>query len=139
MTTFFTLVFTVLKIFTLQEKSTYASQKNPIVAQYWGNKINILTSHQSKTKNKSCFLPVCFDLWFTSFLDICVCKEALAQHIEQHARYKMPILPRKGKGCIKLASSWMCLQRLILLIMYWRKCAFWMIRPIWNVLFRWGH
>ena len=36
--------------------------KNPILALYWGNKINIFISYQSKNKNESCFLPVCFDL-----------------------------------------------------------------------------
>ena len=48
--------------------------KNPIVSQILGNKIKIFTSHQSKAKNRSCFLPVRFDRELTSFLEICVRK-----------------------------------------------------------------
>ena len=55
--------------------------KNPIISQILGNKINIFTGRQSKTKNKSCFLPVRFDLELTSFLEICVRKEAFARRI----------------------------------------------------------
>ena len=73
MTIFFTRVFTGR--YTLHEKSTKASLKNPVISQILGNKINIFTGRQSKTKNKSCFLPVRFDLELTSFLEICVRKK----------------------------------------------------------------
>ena len=55
---------------TLQEKSTYIVlvSKNPIISQILGNKINIFTGHQSKIKNRSCFLPVLFDLELMPYL-----------------------------------------------------------------------
>ena len=88
--------------YTLHAELTYASQINPNFRQILGDKVNIFTCRQSKTKTKCCFLPVCFDLGLTSFLEICVRKKKLAQRIEQYARYKMRVLT---KGRIDLASS----------------------------------
>ena len=66
MTIFFTCVF--IGRCTLPEKST-KSPPNHItcISQILGNKINIFTGRQSKTKNRSCFLLVRFDLELTSF------------------------------------------------------------------------
>ena len=56
-------------------KISFSVSKNPINSQILGNKINIFTGRQSKTKNRSCFLPARFDLELTSFLEICVHKK----------------------------------------------------------------
>ena len=131
-TIFFTRVYIYRKVY-FARKFNLRISKNPIVAQYWGNKINIFTSHQSKTKNKSCFLPVCFDLWLTSFLDICVCKKRWRSVLSNMRDIKCAFCRERGMG----ASSWMCLQRVILQNYVREKCAFSMM-PKWNVLFRWG-
>ena len=59
----------------LSRKINLSISKNHVISQILGNKINIFTGRQSKTKNKTCFLPVRFDLELTSFLEICVGKK----------------------------------------------------------------
>ena len=51
-------------------------------------------------------------------------QEAFAQSIKQQAQYKMRILTWKWKAYTALASSWTCLQRLILLNCVQEKVCF---------------
>ena len=108
MTIFFTRVFT--RRYTLFQKSTYASQK--ILQNQYFHKPSV------KNQNKSCFLPLYFDLGLTSFLDICVRKKLWRTVLSNMRDIKW----RKGGwGRIdlflfnspRLALSWMCLKRFI--------------------------
>ena len=88
---FFTRVHVFIRRYTLNEKSTKLSPKILLLAKYWVTK-SIFSLHVSqKPKNRSCFLPVLFDLELRSFLEICV-RKSFAQRIKQHARYKMRVL-----------------------------------------------
>ena len=93
---------------------------------------------KSKTKNKSSSLPVCFDLGLTSFLVICIrrkLRRSILSKIYESARSDA-----KGEGTHRFGiiqhPEWAC-KCLISKIVYWKKSAFWMIRPLWNVLLSW--
>ena len=49
--------------------------KNPIISRTLGNKINIFTSRQSKTKDESCFSSYLLLPWTDIILKICVHKK----------------------------------------------------------------
>ena len=134
MTIFFTRIFTGR--YTLHEKSTYAFQKIPLLTQYWVTKSMFSPAVSEKLKTKVVFFLSALTLdWRHSWIS-----EVLAQRIKPHARYKMRVLTWKWKPRTGAASSWTCPRACkgkFFKIVYWKKCAFWMIRPIWNVLFRW--
>ena len=108
---FFTRVFTGRC--TSYEKSTKASPKILLVAKYWVAKSIFSPTVSQKPKTEVVFFLSALTLnWRHSWKSASVC--ALSQRIKQHARYKMRVLTRKSKARTTLASSYTCLQRLIL-------------------------
>ena len=120
----------------LRTKNQLKHLQNPIISQILGNKSIFSPAMSQKPKTRSCFLPVRFDLELTSFLEICVCQKLWGSVLSNRRVLMQNLKARSPRTA--LASSWMSLQRLFYKIVYWKKCAFWLIRPIESVLFRWG-
>ena len=97
--------------------------------------------HRPSVKNQKTevvFFHVPFDLEVTSFLEMCVSKK-LWHSVLSNMRHTKCAFWCESRRCAQLLHHPECAcNGLFDKIVYFKLCAFWMIRPVGNVLFRWG-